>query len=172
MNIYLFLFLVIMNSFSTNENQLNDEFVLKAALIQKLAIFIEWGENNKNDKFFRIATIGSSKFAKSVKENLSNLKVNDKSIEVKDYSQYTDEYINFLILGNISSNDIEKILTKIDKNKTIVITDDKSIKLNNFHIFIYIKEGKLSFKINRQLLKNESIKISYHVLKYAEIVGN
>lgn len=150
-----------------------DEYIRKAALLQKISNYIEWPEEmgmNDKSKPFVIGVIGQNPFGPILEKAYSKKekKIRYKKVEIK-YISKPAEIANFHILF-ISSSMKESlpVILAVTSNKPVLTIGDTEGYAEKGVLFnFYIKENKIGFEINGSVLKKSPITIDPWLLRMA-----
>jgi len=166
--------LIILTLFNLNLFSQFSEYEIKVAMIGKFTFFIDWPEDYiKNSENFIINIIGAEKYVLPFKEIFKNKKIKNLPVNII-YTKGINDVISdshIIIINKRIKNKLNKILNIVKNKPILIISDNESLAKLGAHISFFIKNNKIKFKINYESLKNTTLKMSYMLLNYGEIIN-
>lgn len=161
----VFLFLI-------NEEQSVEETQVKLALIEKFTKYIEWPSDYEKEDKFNIAVLGTSSLNTIAKKNLTGIYLKNKKTNLIDFTDRKSlQHIHLIVLGDISKEEFQEYKNLIKDMPVLTITDNIRLKNEGVHICFYLSdEGTVKFQINKRSMNKSQLRISYLLLRYADIV--
>jgi len=162
--VFLFIFLSSLNGYESEDK-------LKVIIIGKVANYIKWKE--KDNKQFIITVLNYPN------ENLFNDLLNGKKIKKKDIlikyidniDQLSDTDILYIPVSQASK--LTNILKNTDGKNILTVSGIRGFAEKGGIVQVYFVSQKVKLKVNLDVAKRESLKISSSLLRIAKIVkGN
>lgn len=142
---------------------------LKAAFIYNFTKYVDWDSTNAEDNF-TIGVIGSTPVTKSLNEIASTRMVNNKRIQIRNFSKPEDiSYCNILFIPQNTPYSLESILNKVGKGVLTIGEETGFAKMGTAFNFV-IKDDKLKFEANLKTINSQGLRASSQLLKLAKIV--
>jgi len=148
------------NSTLTKEQEYNK----KAVYIYNFSKNIEWPKTYNGIEFI-IGVVGDETVLKELTKVMTGKKVGGKKIIVKEFDKESKYNIIFIDSGHCSS--FNSIKNFISKNKTLLVTDDPSLKSSGAHISFVIEKDKIRFLINKPGIERSGMKVSEELMRFA-----
>ncbi len=144
------------------------EYILKAAFLERFTRFIEWPPDSSMDdttKSFVIGVIGENQFGNALDNLASIQKIKNKKIEIRYCSNSEDILLcHLLFISSSEQDNIIKICSLIKNKPILTVCDSKDFFGHGIHILIFPSNEKLSFEIDETAIKNSGLKASYMLL--------
>ena len=154
------------NCYVNAQNDVNNEYTLKALFVYNFTKHIEWPVNTNVNSKFQLVVVGKSEITNSLTKLIGGRKVNDKYIEVKtvsNSSKIEPAQVIFITRGNYSK--VSNQLENLSSQGTLIITEEKSINDKYSDINIVEKDNGLRFEINEVNLRKAGFKVSNQLLE-------
>jgi len=155
--------------FSLNGKTQSDEYMMKAAFLEKFARFSEWPEGLDT---FQITVIGNNPFNEKIGSIYSTVKIKNKPVRVR-YIKRIDNILSpqILFISSSEKKNIRKILEKTRGQHILTISEtpgfcEEGVILN----FYNTDEGTIHFEINKTALKESGIEMDVYLLEYAKLI--
>lgn len=137
-------------------------------------MFIEWPDREikNNASPFIIKVIGNKQYYNVIRNFYSRYKIRNKPVDVThihNVNEINDCHI--LFITEITLEKLEKIIEVTRKSSVLTISDTKGYALKGVLINLFIVENKIRFEINKKAVESSGLVLSYHLLKFAKIVG-
>lgn len=166
------IFIFFYNSFTYGQDQ---ELIVKAAYLEKFAMFTEWPEDALKDKSspFVINVYGDEVYYNAIKKFYSDHRIREKKVVVRLIDNIND-IINcqILFITKIDLPELNKIINRTKKNPILTVADTEGYASRGVIINLFLVKNKIRFEINESALKPSGLILSYHLLKFAKIVGS
>jgi len=147
---------------------------IKAVLLLKFPLFIEWPEKafNDNVKTFKIGVLGDTLVIDSLL-TFNGKPIKGKILIVQQFkSVYDVKQCHVLYISPMNSKKLQKVI-KVLKNKPVLLVgSQKGFSENGGIINFFIQSDKVKFEINHDVGIQRGFKISSKLLKLARIVSN
>lgn len=151
-----------------------DELTLKAVFLERFTRFIEWEKQSETNEF-NIVIIGSDeKIAHQLKKVYRNRNIQNKTVrvtQIKHLDDLKNLACDILFVSENMSKELEEITQYSFSKSILTIADTKNFATKGVIINFYIKNNSIQFKINTDAAKKSNLKISYHLLKMADIIS-
>lgn len=147
---------------------------LKAAYLEKFALFIKWPENStlsalKNP--FIIGVIKDKSFSAILKKVYRNQKIQNRKVKINYFPNLKSiEGCNILISHGSDEGEFLFILSRFGKKPVLIISDSEGSAEKGIHINFFLEHRKLKFEINPDALKRSGLKASYQLMQLAKLV--
>ena len=75
-----------------------------------------------------------------------------------------------VFLGDAKKNEFESIRASIDKKEILLVTENEAFAERGAAISFYLDGTKLRFKLNRQTIETQNLKVSGSLLSLADVI--
>lgn len=151
------------------------EYNVKAVLLERLTLFIEWPEEsavNDTSQPFILGIIGENPFGSILEQIYSNQKIKDKKVEIRYISKINEiPGCHLLFISKSEKKALSNILSFTREKPILTIGDTKNFAERGVLINFYIFENKIRFEINELESQKSRLFMSYRLLKAAKIVN-
>jgi hypothetical protein len=138
-----------------------------ALFIYNFTKHIQWPNVGSS---LRVGVFGSESAINVLKANISNRKYGDKPIEIVKVSNSTEAArCNILYAPKSNKTKITELLENSTGRSILTVTEDDLIDMGACISFI-IKGARLNFKINKQRIESEGMKVSAALISLGELV--
>ncbi|MFH0755995.1 MAG: YfiR family protein [Bacteroidota bacterium] len=150
------------------------EYEIKAAYLEKFSRFIEWpapSALSDTSQAFLLGIVGKNPFDHILEEIFNDYKIKNRKVQIKYFSdpeQITS--CNLLYISASEKKNISSILTKINENPILTISDTEGFADKGVHINLYVDNNYIRYEINRKALEKSGLKVSSLLLASAKIV--
>ncbi len=152
---YLLLLALIINIGTTKAQ--NEKY--KAIFIYNFTKYVEWPASVKQDKFI-IGVYGNSPIIKELSTISQNKTAGSKQIEVIRYSSIDQiSNCNILYITKSKGNKTNDIISKVNNQNTLIISDGHSISDNGASINFVVKDGKQKFEISKKNIQQQGLNV-------------
>ena len=150
----------------------SNEYLLKAAYLEKFALFTDW-PTDIHESHFIIGIIGDNPFGDQIFEYYDNLKIKNKDVKIELYNSVKDiKECNVLFIENSKEESIKQILKVISDKPILTIGDTEGFAEDGVILNLYLDGNKIKFEINEDAVKKSGLNMSYHLLKLARSVSS
>ncbi|HPC36584.1 MAG TPA: YfiR family protein [Candidatus Marinimicrobia bacterium] len=150
-----------------SEAEIND---LKAAFIYNFTKYITWPDL-EHSKVFYIGVLGNSDIINSLRQVAEKKYVENIPIRVNHYQSVDDlRYCHILFISASEENQLDVVLDKLKKRKTLTIGDTPGFCESGVMINFFIQGDKVKFEMNPAQLESVGLKASSQLKKLARIV--
>lgn len=152
-----------------------EEYEIKAVFLERFTRFIEWPDHvGMDDPLtpFNICIIGKNPFGKILDRLYAERKIKHKPVKIR-YVKSVREIgsCHLLFISSTMGNDLPKILSYTKDKPILTISDSKDFARKGVHINLYSDAQGTRFVINESSVRSSGLKMSYLLLKVAEIVN-
>lgn len=154
------------------------EYMVKAVALEKLALFIEWPEEQKTDRDqpFIIAVLEPNPMREALEEVYKNHKIKGKTVKIKIINDIRElgriTPCHVLFIPELSPTKLAKVLEITRKKSVLRIADAEGYaSLGCDMNFYFNSEGKLRFEINQEAMKADGFTIDFKLLNLAKVVN-
>ena len=157
---YLLLLALIIN-IGTIKAQ-NEKY--KTIFIYNFTKHIEWPASVKQNKFV-IGVFGNSPIINELSTISQKKSVGSKQIEVKRYSSVDQiSKCNILYIPKNKGNKTDAIISQINNQNTLIISNGHSISNNGASINFVVKNGKQKFEISKENIQQRGLSVGSKLL--------
>jgi len=136
---------------------------VKAAYVFNFIKYVQWPD--KHEKSFTVGFFGDDKTYFTALQQMQGMKVNNYTLNVtKIVSIEQLDQLQVVVLGKIKSKMIKAVAKKLNKQATVIVSDDAQDKKYTMLNFIETKENKLVFELNRYQMLNANLKVLPDIL--------
>lgn len=154
------------------------EYMVKAVALEKLALFIEWPEDQKTDldQTFIIAVLEPNPMREALEEVYKNHKIKGKTVKIKIINDIREldriDPCHVLFIPEMNPTKLAKVLEMTRKKPVLTIADAEGYaSLGCDMNFYFNSEGKLRFEINQEAMKADGFSIDFKLLNLAKVVN-
>jgi hypothetical protein len=156
------------------ESEEVSEYMLKAVFLERFARFVEWPEGTiQNDAShpFIISVFGGNPFNSILDNIYSNRKIKNRLVKIKYISEPEDiKGSNILFIATSNLKTLDKIISTLQTQPVLIVSDKEGYGERNVHINIYNKEKKYPFEVNFEALQKAGLKMDCLLLDMAKII--
>lgn len=150
------------------------EYEVKAALIYKFALFIEWPADAFADHKspFIVATVGDDPFGGALEQAVQGKTFNGHPIVVKHFPNAAVlEHCHILYVGASEQGDLPQVLEKAG-NSTLTVGDSENFTAQGGIFRFFREETRIRFEVNLGVAQRSRLRISSKLLKLAKVYGS
>ncbi len=151
----------------------NLEYQVKAALLLKIAQFVEWPPESfpQEDTPLTIGILGKDPFDPILEKTAEDKTVNGRKILVRRFKQFDElQACHLLFISSGEEAQMDQVLAKQEEIKALTVSDGERFAEQGGMVSLVKKDGKIGMKINVDSAKRANVVISAKLLKLAEIV--
>jgi nitrogen regulatory protein PII len=132
--------------------------------------YIQWPEaNNQGD--FEILVLGDSPLLEELKTMAQHKKIGDRAIKVTKIASASEvKKCHMLFIPADRPEKLGDILSKVDTQPVLVITEQTGLGAQGSCINFITKEGKLAFELNQSALTKQNLKASIELTRLATMI--
>jgi hypothetical protein len=150
------------------------EHLLKAVFVERFTRFIEWPQDSpKSDSTapFVIAVVNDSRFAFTLRDVYSRVKICGRTVHVVDASADSVPPCQIVFIGAGESLRLSADLQRLNGRPVLTIGDTEGFAHRGVHVNFYINESnQIRFEVNHVALQKSGLKISHLLLGLARVV--
>ena len=147
------------------------EYEVKAVLISKFALFIEWPEDTFGGPKapFVIAVVGPDPFRGALEAAVEGKSVNGRRVVVRHFADAESiTPCQILFVGPSDHHDLPQVLDRAGKG-TLTVADFDEFTAEG-GMFRFFRDGtKIGFEVNLRAVQRSRLKISAKLLKLAKV---
>jgi hypothetical protein len=146
------------------------DYAVHANIIYHFTKYINWPAHRKSGDFI-IGVVGESSVYYALENSLSNKKVGDQKIVIKQFASasfVTDCHI--LFLGDDESYAMNRILEKTVSNNTLVVSESPGAARKGSCINFVVIADRLKLEINKQNIEKRKLNIASELLQLGKVV--
>ena len=152
-----------------------DEYEVKAALLQKFAIYCTWPDAAfaKKESPIEICVFGKDPFGKKIDNTLKDKTAQDRPIEIKRADKIDAiGKPHILFVPDTEKEQLGKILEKLKGVPAIVISESDGLagKGSVFNFYVDPKDKRLKAEVNPKAAEKAGVQISSKLLKALKVV--
>lgn len=166
--------LLILSWLSVPGSAVEDEYVVKSLLIEKISLFVKWPEqsgiNNKSRPFI-IGIMGENSLGPAISKVYAHKKIKNKKVEIRNITklnQITDCHV--LYISSSLAKILSQILTVTKGLPVLTIGDTSGYAEQGVLINFYVLKNRLHFEINEPAFRKAPLSVSTRLLEIAKIV--
>jgi hypothetical protein len=165
---------LVLGFICTNSKADREEYVLKAAFLEKFTRFIEWPPDSRvSDPVvpFALCVFGNGLIEPSLHELSRLTTIKNKSIEIKSVT-FVDQILqcDLLYIANLSGHDLSEIVAASRMQPILTVSDSPGFSHAGVMINFISDSNHIGFEINIEEAQSSGLKISSRLLKLARIV--
>lgn len=148
----------------------NEEYKLKAALIYKLARFVEWPANNVKQRF-RICVVGNDPFGPAL-DVLEKRRLSTFPIEVKRKPELEASFdeCDLLFVTKRETRKMGSLLLKLKNRSVLTIGDADDFARLGGMMQMSLKRKKIRFTVNLQSIEDAGLKVAAPLLELSTVL--
>jgi hypothetical protein len=156
------------------QQEVDEEYVLKAVFFERFSRFIEWPAEAGLDSPkvpFLIGVIGDHPFNTLLDELYATQSIKNKQVEIR-YLTSSDEIegCHILFIAKTDKKSLDKIVHQSKYFPVLTVADSMEYGRHGVHINMYMADEQIHFEINNKAASQSGIKISHLLLKVARPV--
>ncbi len=156
------------------QQQVDEEYLVKAVFFERFSRFIEWPPEAELDSPgvpFVIGVIGDNPFGSLLDTLYATKSIKNKQVEVR-YLASIDEIKNchLLYIAQNDKNRLKEILRHSSSSSVLTIADSMGFGQRGVGINMYLEDGQIRFEINNKALSKSGFIVSSLLLKVARVV--
>ena len=153
----------------------SDEYIIKAAMLEKFTRFVEWPQNtveSDSNKSFIIVVIGKNPFGQMLDDFYDEIKIKNKKVIIKTISSVDNiKDCHLLFICTSEKISLSKILERIKSKPILTVADTRGFAHKGVHINMYNTTDKIRFEINETAVRQSELTMSYLLLHAAKIIN-
>ncbi len=154
----------------------NQEHIVKAAYLEKIANYITWpvDENREIDDIFTVLVVADKELCRTIEHAFNSRKLKGEKANVVCSEQVTElRDIDLMILMSQRTKDLDNAMQLCKKDRFLLITDAEGFAHKGAHVNFFITERQtLHFEMNKESLDADGFKVDFLLLEFAKVVKN
>lgn len=145
-------------------------YKMHAVFIYSFTRYVQWPEAyNQGD--FEILVLGDSPILEDLKAMAQAKKVGERIIKVTKIKDPAEiRRCSMLFVSAARSNQIDEILTKVNTQSILIITEEPGLAAKGSDINFIMKDGKLAFELNQASVNKQGLKVSNELSRLAILI--
>lgn len=182
----LLLFVIVPGSLLFAQEQVAEEYEVKALMLKSFTIYINWPKGSRvydKSRPFVLGVIGDNPFVikKRGKEtgqdwltvSLGRQKIQNKEVEIRAISDIKEiAEVDFLFVSKSEKKNVDDIVEAARKNNVLTIGDTDGYAKKGILINIYVERGSPKFEVNLMAFLEAGFSADHRMLKLARIINN
>ncbi len=169
------LLIFVISVISLNIYSQVQEYAVKAALLKKFTLFVEWpeesGMDNKSEPFI-ISVIGDNEFDDILELTYNNQRINDKEVKINYINEIHEiDSSHILFISSSKKDDILNIISYTHDKPILTIGDTKGYNDLGVILNLFKRKNRVNFTLNKESAKNSNLYISYLLNNLSEIIN-
>jgi len=151
------------------------EYAVKAVLLKKFTLFVEWpeecGMDNKSEPFI-ISVIGDNDFGDILESTYANQKINGKEVQINYINEIHEiDNSHILFISSSKKDDILNIISYTHDKPILTIGDTKGYGDMGVILNLFKRKNRVNFTLSKESAKNSNLYISYLLNNLSEIIN-
>lgn len=143
---------------------------LHTVFIYSFTRYVIWPENYNSGEF-EIMVMGESPIVDALEKMAQAKKVGDRPIKVTRISGPSEiRKCNILFVPAARSADLTEVVTKVNNQSILIITEEPGLGLKGSNINFIMKEGRLAFELNQSSVSRQNLKIANELSRLAILI--
>lgn len=145
-------------------------YKMHAVFIYSFTRYVQWPEAyNQGD--FEILVLGDSPILEDLKAMAQAKKVGERIIKVTKIKDPAEiRKCSMLFVSAARSNQIDEILTKVNTQSILIITEEPGLAAKGSDINFIMKDGKLAFELNQASVNKQGLRVSNELSRLAILI--
>jgi hypothetical protein len=132
--------------------------------------YVQWPEAYSQGDF-EIVVLGDSPVIEDLKLMAQAKKVGDRAIKVTRINSPAEiRKCNILFIPATKSAQLPEILSKVNTQSILVVTEDNGLGSKGSNINFIMKDGKLAFELNQTSVTRQNLKVSIELSRLAILI--
>jgi len=145
-------------------------YKLHTVFIYSFTRYVIWPETY-NQGEFEILVMGDSPIVDALQEMAQAKKVGDRTIKVTRINSPSEiRKCNILFVPASKSSQLNDVVTKVNGQSILVITEEPGLGAKGSVINFIMKEGKLAFELNQSAVARQNLKIANELSRLAILI--
>jgi hypothetical protein len=162
----LVLFLFVL-SFSVTYAQ---NYKLHSLFIFSFTRYVQWPETHSQGDF-EIVVLGDTPLVDELKTMAQAKKVGERNIKITKINTIEElKKCNILFIPSARSPQIAEILTKVNSQPILIVTEETGLGAKGSNINFITKDGKLAFELNQTAVTKQNLKVSNELSRLAILI--
>jgi hypothetical protein len=160
------LVLMVIGSFGSQAQNYN----LHTVFIYSFTRYVIWPDAY-NQGEFEILVLGESPMYDALQKMAQVKKVGDRPIKITKITSAAEiRKCNILFLPAGKANDLGDVVSKVNNQSILIITEEPGLGARGSDINFIMKEGKLAFELNQSAVSRQNLKIANELSRLAILI--
>jgi len=148
----------------------SQNYKLHSVFMFSFTRYVQWPDAyNQGD--FEIMVLGDSPIIDELRSMAQVKKVGDRNIKVTRINAPGEiRKCNILFIPAAKSGLITDILTKVNSQSILVVTEEAGLGAKGSDINFIVKDGKLAFELNQSAVNRQNLKVSNELSRLAILI--
>lgn len=155
------------------EDGVSEEMKIKAAIIYKLALFVEWPEGSFTDaeQSFGLCVLGGDGLA-PVLGKVTSRGIFNRDIELQILSKASaiNDSCHLLFISDANLNAVKGAIRRLADRPILTVSDTPGFAQSGGMVELAKRKNRIGFKINYDRVKTSGVKAASTLLQLSEIV--
>jgi hypothetical protein len=155
-----------------SEKPQTQEYEVKAVFLFNFAKLTEWpgGAFRLHEKNFEMCILGDDPFMRSI-EPLSSRTIGGRNVSIARITDISESSAcNFIYVASSERDRLPKIIEHVRNKAILTVSDINGFENEGGIIALFLKDGRVKFRINIDAARKANLKISSYLLEVAESV--
>lgn len=176
--VFLLAVLLVSQSFpsiSSARQDANAEYKLKAAYLYNFLQFTEWPPSafQRETSPLIIGVFGRDPFGRSLEQIVQGESVNGREIAIVRIEHVNDiKRCHVLFIPRTEQGQVDSILSALHNANVLTVSEVDGFTDRGGAISFFVREKKLRFEINPNVVKKADLRVSSRLLRLAKVVGS
>ena len=156
------------------DTRIASEYVLKAAMIYNLALFVEWPEQSFSSATqpMSVCVLGDDPFGAALEANISGKTVRGREMQIRRTQKPSElQGCHILFVSQSERKRLAEIMAAVGSASTLTIGDMKEFVEEGGVIGFTTGNERIRIEINLKAAQRAGLKISYKLLSLATVRG-
>ncbi len=149
-----------------------DEYLVKAAFLEKFCRYVEWPPRGEGEGAFDIAVIGENPFGGALRQLAESVRIQNRAIRLHDVKTLADlGSCQLLFVARSESARLAGIVDSLRAKPVLLVGDSPGFAAAGVHINFYISgQGSVRFEVNPDRFAQSGLRVDTYLLEYARVV--
>jgi hypothetical protein len=145
-------------------------YKMHSVFIYSFTRYVQWPDAyNQGD--FEIQVLGDSPVLDELITLSKTKKIGERSIKVTHLKSPSEiRKCNMLFVSASSSPQLPDVVSKINSQATLIVTEESGLGQKGSHINFITKDGKLAFELNQTAVSKQGLKVSNELSRLAILI--
>jgi hypothetical protein len=140
---------------------------LESVFIYSFTRYVIWPESH-NQGDFEILVLGEAPIVDELRKMAAAKKVGERNIRVTQINTLDEiKKCNILFIPSSKSPEFTDVVTKINTQPILIITDEPGLGMKGSDINFIVKDGKLRFELNQAAVARQNLKVANELSRLA-----
>ena len=154
---------------ATATQTLDKADLVKAAVIEKIARFIDWPK--PPDGQFVLCVAGEHPQLQALRAYYENIAIGERAVAIQVVKKgESASACRVLFLAPRDLPDLKRHRAAADRDNILLIAEGDGAARAGVHVAFYSDSGRLKLEVNRKALETSGLKASFRLLEVAKVV--